>query len=90
MKQGILARAIGLTESNTPTLIVLITTAATFVLMLLAVKLTWGWIIPDLLPGMVAQGLIVPELAWLSAFKITLFTALVSGLGRILVGPFNR
>jgi hypothetical protein len=90
MKQGILGRALGVTESNTPTLIVLISTAVTFVLMLLAVKLTWGWIIPDLLPGMVAQGLIVPELTWLSAFKVALLAALVSGLGRMLVGPFNR
>lgn len=90
MKQGILGRAIGLTESNTPAFIALTTTAVTFVLMLLGVKLAWAWVIPDLLPGMVTQGLIVPELTWLSAFKVALLAALVSGLGRLLVGSFKR
>jgi hypothetical protein len=90
MKQLKWERAMQVTESITAASVILSSVVVTFILMLLILKLAWGWIVPELLPGMVAQGLIVSELTWLSAFKVALLAALVSGLGRMLVGSFNR
>jgi hypothetical protein len=32
-------------------------------------KFAWGWIIPDIFPGAVSQGLIIASLSWHTAFK---------------------
>jgi len=35
------------------------------------VQLLWGWVVPDLFPGAVAQGLIAASISWFTAFKLT-------------------
>ncbi|MFC1454781.1 hypothetical protein ACFLQI_01690 [Candidatus Undinarchaeota archaeon] len=52
-----------------------------FVVFLFIVKILWAWTIPDLFPGAVANGLLVGELTWLMAFKVTLFVHIGLGLG---------
>ena len=36
-------------------------------------KLVWAWVMPELFPGAVAQGLLVASLSWGAAFKLTVF-----------------
>ena len=45
--------------------------------------LLWAWIVPDLFPGAVAQGLIVATVPWLTAFKIGLVAAIVAVLCKL-------
>jgi hypothetical protein len=50
-----------------------------FILLLLLVKLLWGWTVPDLFPGAVDQGLVASEISWLTAAKLALFVAVLGG-----------
>jgi len=49
-----------------------------FIFALFVIKLLWVWIIPDLFPGAVAQGLIVESIGWYTAFKIAIVIGLLS------------
>ncbi len=40
----------------------------------------WAWTIPDLFPGAVDQGLVAGSISWLTAFKLALFVALLTGI----------
>lgn len=44
--------------------------AAVVVLTLFLITVLWAWVVPDLFPGAVAQGLIAPTVSWLAALKI--------------------
>lgn len=44
---------------------------------LFVTKLMWGWVVPDLFPGAVQQGLVVASLTWWQAFKFSLFLGLI-------------
>ncbi len=55
---------------------------AVFFVVLLVTKLLWSWVVPDLFPGAVEQGLIARELSWMGAFKVALVTALVTGAAK--------
>lgn len=48
-----------------------------FVLALLVVKLLWAWVIPDLFPGAVDQGLIAKSISWYTALKVAIVIALL-------------
>ena len=50
-----------------------------FIIALFVIKLLWSWIIPDLFPGAVAQGLVAGEIGWYSAFKLAIILALLGG-----------
>jgi len=52
---------------------------------LLIIKLMWSWVIPDILPGAVKQGLIVRSITWYIAFKLALFIAMLGGIARLSV-----
>lgn len=41
------------------------------------ISLLWGWIIPDLFPRLVAEGYIVADISWLTAFGLTLLTSFI-------------
>lgn len=41
------------------------------------IKLLWAWVIPDLFPGAVEQGLIVDNIAWPTTFKLMLVTLFI-------------
>ena len=51
-----------------------------FVAVLFLVKALWAWTIPDLFPGAVEKGLVAETISWLTAFKIALCAAVLSGI----------
>jgi hypothetical protein len=53
-----------------------------FVVVLLLVKALWAWTIPDLFPAAVQQGLVAGSISWLTAVKVALFIAVLSGFAR--------
>ena len=44
-----------------------------FVVFLFLIKVLWGWVIPDLFPGAVEQGLIAENISLATAGKLSLF-----------------
>jgi len=54
--------------------------AAALVVALLLVKALWAWTIPDLFPGAVEQGLVARSISWLTAFKVAIFFAVLTGM----------
>ena len=69
---------------------VFVTVAVMFVISLVVFRFVWGWVVPDLLPGAVDQGLIVADLTWLTAFKLAVLVAVLSGFYPALTDAFNR
>jgi hypothetical protein len=53
-----------------------------FVVVLILIKALWAWTIPDLFPGAVQQGLVARSISWLTAVKVALFFAILSGICR--------
>lgn len=51
-----------------------------FILALLLLKILWGWVIPDLFPGAVEQGLIAGSISWFTALKMAIFVAVLGGV----------
>ncbi len=44
------------------------------------IKLLWAWTIPDIFPGAVEQGLIVGEIGWWTAVKLSIVFGLFAGM----------
>jgi hypothetical protein len=57
---------------------VLLLVIAVLVIGLLAIKLLWAWIVEDLFPGAVKQGLIADKISWWTSFKVALILAILS------------
>jgi len=53
-----------------------------FVVVMFLVKILWAWTVPDLFPGAVEQGLVAESISWLTAVKIAIFVAILSGFSR--------
>ena len=51
-----------------------------FIVKAVVLYLVWAWLVPDMFPGAVAQGLIVASLPWATVFKIAFITALFATL----------
>ena len=51
-----------------------------FVVVLFLIKALWAWTIPDLFPGAVEQGLVAKSVSWVTATKIAVFVAVLSGV----------
>ena len=78
------------TEGVTKGTTILVTVAVTFVITVVALKFVWAWVVPDLFPGAVAQGLISADLTWLATVKLAVLAAVLSGISDTLTGSFNR
>lgn len=50
------------------------------VIFLFLLKFMWAWLIPDLFPGAVAQGLIAAEISWFTAFKAAIALAIFGAM----------
>jgi hypothetical protein len=50
----------------------------------------WAWVVPDLFPGAVAQGLIIADLTWLVSLKLAVLVVVLSGLYPSLMEAFKR
>ncbi len=55
----------------------LVLAAGLIALVLYATMVLWAWIVPDLFPGAVAQGLIAAHVSWLTAGKILIAALLL-------------
>lgn len=77
------------TEGAPRLITVLITVAVFFVISLIVFRFVWGWVVPDLFPGAVAEGLIVEDLTWATAFKLAVLVAALSGFYPALVDVFK-
>jgi hypothetical protein len=62
----------------------------TFVLTVIVFKFVWAWVIPDLFPGAVAQGLISADLTWLATVKLAVLVAALSGFYPSIVDAFKQ
>jgi hypothetical protein len=78
------------TEGVTVGTTILVTVAVTFVISVVVFKFVWAWVVPDLFPGAVAQGLISADLTWLAALKLAVLVAVLSGFYPALVDAFKR
>jgi len=77
------------TEGVPVAIAILIAVAVTFVISLVLFKFVWAWVVPDLFPGAVAQGLISANLTWFAAFKLAVLVAVLSGFYPALVEAFR-
>lgn len=62
----------------------------TFVVAVIAFKLVWGWVVPDVFPGAVTQGLVVEDLSWLNAVKLAVLAAILGGFFPSLSQAFKQ
>jgi hypothetical protein len=51
-----------------------------FVVVLFLIKALWAWTVPDLFPGAVEQGLVAKSISWLTAGKVAILIAVLSGI----------
>jgi hypothetical protein len=77
------------TEGVPVAIAIIIAVAVTFVISLVLFKFVWAWVVPDLFPGAVAQGLIAADLTWFAAFKLAVLVAVLSGFYPALVEAFK-
>jgi hypothetical protein len=68
---------------------ILVAVAVTFVISVVVFKFVWAWVVPDLFPGAIAQGLINKNLSWLATLKLAVLVAVLSGLYPSLVEAFK-
>ena len=61
-----------------------------FLISLVLFKFVWAWVVPDLFPGAVEQGLIAADLTWLASLKLVVLVAVLSGFYPALSGAFKR
>jgi cobalamin biosynthesis protein CobD/CbiB len=66
-----------------------IAVGVTFVITVILFKFVWAWVIPDLFPGAVQQGLISANLSWFSTIKLAVLASLIGGLGPTLNDAFK-
>jgi len=67
------------TEGVTVGITILIQVAVMFVISMVVFKFVWAWVVPDVFPGAVTQGLINADLTWLAALKLAVLVAVLGG-----------
>jgi hypothetical protein len=68
---------------------ILVAVAVTFVISVIVFKFVWAWVVPDLFPGAVAQGLISADLTWYATLKLAVLLAVLSGFYPSLIEAFK-
>ena len=68
---------------------ILVAVAVTFVVSIVVLKFVWAWVILDLFPGAVAQGLISTDLTWFATLKLAVLVAVVGGFYPSLIEAFK-
>ena len=68
----------------------LIQVAIMFVIALVLFKVVWAWVVPDLFPGAVAQGLIIADLTWIAAVKLAVLVGVLGGFSPALTDAFKQ
>ena len=77
------------TEGVTSGVTILVTVAVTFVIAVVLFKFVWAWVVPDLFPGAVAQGLISADLTWFATLKLAVLVAVLNGFYPSLLEAFK-
>jgi hypothetical protein len=77
------------TEGVTVGITILVQVAVVFVISIIVFKFVWAWVVPDLFPGAVAQGLISANLTWLATLKLAVLVAVLSGFYPTVVDAFK-
>jgi hypothetical protein len=57
---------------------VIVLVIAVLLIGLLVIKFLWSWVVEDIFPGAVEQGLIAAKISWWTSFKIALILAVLS------------
>ena len=68
---------------------ILVAVTVTFVISVVVFKFVWSWVIPDLFPGAVAQGLISADLTWFATLKLAVLVAVLNGFYPSLIEAFK-
>ncbi len=69
---------------------ILVSVTVTFIISVIIFKFVWAWVVPDLFPGGVDQGLISDNLTWLEALKLAVLVAVLSGFYPAIVDAFKQ
>ena len=71
-------------------IIVLFQVAVMFVIALVLFKVVWAWVVPDMFPEAVSQGLISEDLTWLAAVKLAVLVGMLGGFSSALTDAFKQ
>ncbi|MBW2594191.1 MAG: hypothetical protein JRE58_14565 [Deltaproteobacteria bacterium] len=77
-------------EAVTTGTTILVSVAIAFGITVIVLKFVWAWVVADLFPGAVAQGLIIADLTWSSAVKFAVLVAVLTGVNDTLMEAFKR
>jgi len=69
---------------------ILIQIAISFAISIVVFKYVWAWVVPDLFPGAVSQGLISANLSWLAALKLGALVGVFSGFYDSLIDTVKQ
>jgi uncharacterized membrane protein len=69
---------------------ILVSVIVTFIIAIVLFKFVWAWVVPDLFPGAVEQGLVAADLTWLASLKLAVLVAVLSGFYPALSEAFKR
>ena len=69
---------------------ILVQVVVSFVIAVIVFKFVWAWVVPDLFPGAVDQGLISASLTWLAAVKLAVLVSVFSGFYPSLIDASKR
>ena len=80
----------GVTRGVTTGVAILVSVVVTFVIAIVLFKFVWAWVVPDLFPGAVAEGLVAADLTWLASLKLAVLVAVLSGFYPALSEAFKQ
>jgi hypothetical protein len=69
---------------------ILVSVVVIFVIAIVLFKFVWAWVIPDLFPGAVAEGLVAADLTWLASLKLAVLVAVLGGFYPALSDAFKQ
>ena len=72
-------------EGVTKWIQILIQVAIAFAISIVVFKFVWAWVVPDLFPGAVSQGLVSANVSWLGALKLAVLVGVFSGFYDTLI-----
>jgi len=78
------------TKAVTTGTTIFIQAAIVFGITVVVLKFLWAWVVPDLFPGAVAQGLISADLTWLTTLKFAVLVSVLTGINDALKDAFKN
>jgi hypothetical protein len=78
------------TDWVTVAITALIQVAIMFVIALVLFKVVWAWVVPDLFPGAVDQGLVIADLTWSASLKLAVLVGVLGGFSPALTDAFKQ